>query len=133
MSSSGRSNEGFPHSQFLRSAYVAGTTARNELANAGERLLSCGQFALVLFWLNFLPMHIMRQDERSFIQRGYVGSLLFRNPHAVKGTVNEKERDQKEEDANASLERGVGHGYGDFHGEQAEESGEFDHRVHRHR
>src|SRR5215472_14787385 len=59
--------------------------------------------------------------------------FIFGNPHAVEGTINKDQRDDEEKHANACFDSLIGHGHGDFSGEQTKQRGEFDNRIHRHR
>src|SRR5579859_5654273 len=59
--------------------------------------------------------------------------LVFRNAHAIKRAIDKGQRDDKEENTNSRLQTLIGHRHRDFRGEQAEERGEFDDGIHRHR
>src|ERR1043166_8743330 len=87
---------------------------------AGKRELLLGHVA-------GRALHVVRQNQRA------VGAGVFlRNPHAVKRAIHEDQRNNEEERANSGFGTLIFHGHGDFHGEQTEQGGEFDHRIHRH-
>jgi len=81
---------------------------------------------LLLRQIAFHAFDVVREDEFA------VGSRFFLwDAHAVEGAIDEDEGDDEEERADASFQVLIFHGHGDFHREQAEQRGEFDHGVQR--
>ena len=72
-------------------------------------------------------MNVVRDDQHVF------GACFFlRDAHGIERTINEDQRDHEEKRSDTGLQYFVRHGHRDFRGQQAEQGGELDDRVHRH-
>ena len=76
------------------------------------------------FNLPQLPVAGMRQDELAF-----GAGAFFGDAHHVERAIDEDQGHQEEDRADDRFSGRTLHGDGDFHGQETEEGGEFDHRV----